>query len=202
MAISATDVKDLRERTGAGMMDCKKALQDTNGDMEKAVNLLREKGIAVAAKRESRAATQGLVEAYIHIGGQKGAMVELSCETSFVAKTDEFKALAHDIVMQIAWSDPRYISRDEIPEAEIANEMEVNRQWAINEGKPEAALDKIVAGRMDKFFAEVCLLDQAFIKESDKTVQDIINEVMGKLGEKIVLRRFTRFSVGAAGQDS
>ena len=117
MAISANDVKDLRDRTGAGMMDCKKALQDTGGDMEKAVNLLREKGIAVAAKRESRAATEGVIEAYIHIGGQKGAMVELSCETSFVAKTDEFKALAHDIVMQIAWSDPRYISRDEIPEA-------------------------------------------------------------------------------------
>lgn len=201
MAISATDVKDLRERTGAGMMDCKKALQDTNGDMEKAVNLLREKGIAVAQKRESRAATEGIVEAYIHIGGQKGAMVELNCETSFVAKTDEFKALAHDLVMQIAWSDPRYISRDEIPEAVIANEREVNRQWAINEGKPEAALDKIVIGRMDKFYAEVCLLDQAFVKDGDKTVQDIINEVMGKLGEKIVLSRFTRFSVGAKSQE-
>ncbi|MDO8683157.1 MAG: translation elongation factor Ts [Armatimonadota bacterium] len=199
MAISASDVKELRERTGAGMMDCKKALQETSGDMEKAVNLLREKGIAVAAKRETKAASEGVVGSYIHTGGQIGVMVELNCETSFVAKTDEFQGLARDIAMQIAWGEPRYISRTEIPENVIIQEQEVNRQWAINEGKPEAALDKIVTGRMEKFYAQVCLLDQAFIRDEDKTVQDIINDVMGKLGEKIVLSRFIRYRVGEQG---
>ena len=199
MAISASDVKELRERTGAGMMDCKKALEETAGDFDKAVNLLREKGIAVAAKRESKAASQGIVSTYVHTGDQKGVMLELNCETSFVAKTDEFKNLAHDIAMQIAWSAPAYISRSEVPEDVLANEREVNRQWAINEGKPEAALEKIVTGRMEKFFGQACLLDQAFIKDEEKTINDIISEVMGKLGEKIVVGRFARFVVGESG---
>ncbi|MDO8588271.1 MAG: translation elongation factor Ts [Armatimonadota bacterium] len=196
MAISASDVKELRQRTGAGMMDCKNALQETAGDFEKAVNLLREKGIAVAAKRESRAATEGVIGAYIHTGGQIGVMVEMNCETSFVAKTDEFQALARDIAMQIAWGEPRYISRSEITEDAIKQEQEIHRQWAINEGKPEQALGKIVVGRMEKFYAEVCLLDQAFIRDGEKTVHDVINDIMGKLGEKIVLRRFARYRVG------
>jgi elongation factor Ts len=196
MAISANMVKDLRERTGAGMMDCKKALEETGGDFEKAVNLLREKGIAVAAKRETRATTEGYIGSYIHTGGQIGVLVELNCETSFVAKTDEFQTLARDIAMQIAWGEPQYIARTEIPEAVISNEQEVNRQWAIKEGKPEAALDKIVSGRIEKFYAQVCLLDQAFIREEDKTVNDVITEIMGKLGEKIAVRRFVRFRVG------
>jgi len=196
MAILATDVKELRERTGAGMMDCKKALEETAGDFEKAVNLLREKGIAVAAKREAKAASEGIVDAYIHTGGQKGVLLELNCETSFVAKTDEFRTLAHDIAMQIAWSEPKYISRDEITAEVIESEKAIHRQWAINEGKPEQALDKIVAGRIEKYYAEVCLLDQAFIRDGEKTIQDVINDVMGKLGEKIVLRRFVRFRVG------
>jgi len=196
MAILATDVKELRERTGAGMMDCKKALEETSGDFEKAVNLLREKGIAVAAKREAKTASEGIVDAYIHTGGQKGVLLELNCETSFVAKTDEFRTLAHDIAMQIAWSEPKYISRDEISAEVIESEKAIHRQWAINEGKPEQALDKIVAGRIEKYYAEVCLLDQAFIRDGEKTIQDVINDVMGKLGEKIVLRRFVRFRVG------
>jgi elongation factor Ts len=199
MAISANDVKELRERTGAGMMDCKKALQETNGDFEKAVNLLREKGISVAAKRESRTASEGYVGSYVHMGGQIGVLVELNCETSFVAKTDEFQNLARNIAMQIAWSDPRYISRSEVSEEVIANEREVHKQWAINEGKPAAALEKIVEGRIEKFYAEVCLLDQAFIRENEKTLQDVISEVMGKLGEKIALRRFVRYRVGEMG---
>jgi elongation factor Ts len=196
MAISANVVKELRERTGAGMMDCKKALEETSGDFDKAVNLLREKGIAVAAKRESKAATEGVIGSYIHTGGQIGVMVELNCETSFVAKTDEFQELARDIAMQVAWGEPQYITRSEVPAEVIAQEHEVNRQWAINEGKPEAALEKIVAGRIEKFYSQVCLLDQAFIRNEDMTVGDVISEVMGKLGEKMVIRRFSRFRVG------
>jgi len=199
MAISAEMVKELRERTGAGMMDCKKALQETSGDMDKAVNLLREKGVAVAAKRESRAASEGVIGSYIHMGAQIGVLVELNCETSFVAKTDEFQNLARDIAMQIAWSDPRYTSRSEVPEDVIANEQEVHKQWAINEGKPAQALDKIVVGRMDKFYAQVCLLDQAFIRDEDKSINDVITEIMGKLGEKIAVRRFVRYRVGETG---
>lgn len=199
MAISADVVKGLRDRTGAGMMDCKKALQETGGDLEKAVTLLREKGVAVAAKRESRAASEGFVASYIHTGGQIGVLVEMNCETSFVAKTDEFQSLAREIAMQIAWSDPRYLSRADISEEVLAQEREVHKQWAINEGKPEAALEKIVNGRMDKFYAQVCLMDQAFIREEDKTIGDKITEIMGKLGEKILVSRFVRYRVGETG---
>jgi elongation factor Ts len=192
-------VKELREKTGAGMMDCKKALQDTGGDFDKAVNLLRQKGVAVAAKRESKAANEGTVGVYIHTGGKIGVMVELGCETDFVAKTDDFQGLARDVAMQIAWGTPKYIRREEVPQQEIDTEREVHKQWAIKEGKPEKAIDNIVAGRMEKFFEEIVLMDQAFIRDSEVKIGDLLTEAMGRLGEKIVVQRFVRFRVGELG---
>ena len=196
MAVSADKVKELREKSGAGMMDCKKALMECDGDLEKAMSLLREKGAAVLSKRESRTATEGTVSSYIHTGGKVGVMVELNCETDFVAKTDDFQELAHDIAMHISWSQPEYVSREDIPEDRIEKEREIHRQWALNQGKPEAALPKIVEGRMEKFFSTVVLLDQPFIKNEDMTIGDLIREKAGKLGEKIALRRFVRYRVG------
>ncbi|HOP79152.1 MAG TPA: translation elongation factor Ts [Armatimonadota bacterium] len=199
MAITANMVKELREKTGAGMMDCKKALEETGGDFEKAANLLRQKGIAVAAKRETKAANEGTIGAYIHTGGKIGVLVELGCETDFVAKTDEFQALARDIAMQIAWGNPKYLHREDVPEDEIAKEREVHRQWAIKEGKPEKAIDNIVTGRMERFFEDIVLMDQPFIRDSDIKIGDLINDVMGRLGEKIVIQRFVRYRVGESG---
>lgn len=196
MAISAEMVKNLREKTGAGMMECKKALTETNGDFDKAVTLLRQRGTAVAAKRESRATTEGVIGSYIHTGGTIGVLVELACETAPVAKTDEFQALARDIAMQVAWSDPKYITRDEISAEAIEKERDIHRQWAIGEGKPEAAIDKIVDGRMEKYFAEVALMDQVFIRDSNVTIGDLITDMVGKLGEKIVIKRYVRYRVG------
>ncbi|MBI2844512.1 MAG: translation elongation factor Ts [Armatimonadetes bacterium] len=196
VAITANMVKELREKTGAGMMDCKKALEETSGDFDKAVNLLRQKGIAVAAKREAKATTEGTIGAYVHTGGKIGVLVELGCETDFVAKTDEFQNLARDIAMQIAWGSPKYIRREDVPEEQLDEEREVHRQWAIKEGKPEAAIEKIVSGRMERFYADIVLLYQPFIRDSNITVGDLINEVMGKLGEKIVVQRFVRYRVG------
>jgi len=160
------------------------------------VNLLREKGIAVAAKRETRATMEGVVASYIHTGGRIGVLVEMDCETSFVAKTDEFQNLARDLAMHIAWGKPEYITREEIPEDVLATEREVHRQWAIKEGKPEQALDKIVTGRMEKFYAQACLMDQAFFRDQDVTVNEVVKEVMGKLGEKIKVGKFVRYCVG------
>jgi len=197
--INAGIVKDLREKTGAGMMDCKKALQECGGDIEKAITILREKGAAVLAKRESKTASEGTVETYIHTGGKIGVLVELSCETDFVAKTDDFKELAKDIAMHISWSNPEYLTREDIPAEKLEAEREVHRQWAMNQGKPEAALPKIVEGRMDKFFSTVVLMDQPFIKNEDTTIGELIREKAGKLGEKMEIRRFVRFRVGEEG---
>lgn len=196
MAITANMVRELREKTGAGMMDCKKALEETGGDFDKAANLLRQKGIAVAAKREAKTANEGTIGAYIHTGGKIGVLVELGCETDFVAKTEEFQTLARDLAMQIAWGNPKYISREEVPQEQIEQEREVHRQWAIKEGKPEKAIDNIVAGRMERFYEDIVLLDQPFIRDSDVKINDLINDTMGKLGEKIVIQRFVRYRVG------
>ncbi len=196
MAVSADKVKELREKTGAGMMDCKRALEECGGDMEKAGTLLREKGAAVLAKREARVATEGTVACYIHTGGKIGVMVELNSETDFVAKNELFQELARDIAMHVSWSQPEYITREDIPEAKLEQEREINRQWALNQGKPEAALPKIVEGRMEKYYSQVVLMDQPFIKNEDETIGDLIRNVAGKLGEKIAVRRFVRYRVG------
>ncbi|WP_406678405.1 translation elongation factor Ts [Moorella sp. ACPs] len=194
--ISAADVKELRNRTGAGMMDCKKALEESGGDMEQAIEYLRKKGLATAAKRAGKIASEGLVHAYIHGGGRIGVLIEVNCETDFVAKTDAFKELVHDLAMQVAASRPEYIAREDVPEEVLAKEKEILRAQALNEGKPEKVIDRIVAGRLEKFFQDNCLLEQPFIKDMDRTVQDLINEAVAKLGEKIVVRRFVRYEVG------
>lgn len=201
MAITADMVKKLREQTGAGMMDCKKALTETNGDYEKAVTLLREKGIAVAAKRESRAASEGMIGCYIHTGSQIGVMVELNCETTFVAKTDEFQQLARDLAMHVSWSNPEYLRREDIPEDALAKEREVHRQWAVSEGKPENVIDRIVEGRMKEFYSRVVLMEQPYIKDEEQTIQDLVNGVMGKVGEKISVARYVRYRVGETVSD-
>ena len=196
MAITAEAVRELRDKTGAGMMDCKRALEQAGGDMDKAVNVLREKGAAVLSKREARATTEGTVACYIHTGGKIGVMVEMNSETDFVAKTDDFQELARDIAMQIAWSQPEYTSREDIPQEKIEQEREIHKQWALNQGKPEAALTKIVEGRMEKYYSTVALMEQPFIKNEDVTIGELIHEKAGKLGEKIMVRRFARYRVG------
>lgn len=195
MSISAALVKELRERSGAGMMDCKKALVETNGDIEKAIDLLREKGLASAAKKASRIASEGLVESYIH-GGRIGVLIEVNSETDFVAKNDDFKVFVKDMAMQVAASNPKYVKREDVPEEEVERERHVLIQQAINEGKPEHIAQKMVEGRMGKYFEQICLLDQQFIKDSDKKVSDVLNELISKIGENIVIRRFARFEVG------
>ncbi len=194
--ISAQDVKDLRERTGAGMMDCKKALTEADGDMEKAIDLLREKGLAAAAKKAGRIAAEGIVEAYIHGGGRIGVLVEVNCETDFVAKTDEFKSFCRDIAMQVAAASPEYVRREEVPEHVLERERNIARQQAINDGKPEKILDKIVDGRIEKFYKEVCLMEQVYIKDNDLTVDKYLTSKIAKIGENISIRRFARFVVG------
>jgi elongation factor Ts len=194
--ISAASVKELREKTGAGMMDCKNALVECGGDMEKAVDVLREKGLAAVAKKAGRIAAEGVVESYVHMGGKIGVLVELNCETDFVAKTDIFKELARDIAMQIAASNPLYITKDEVAQADIEKEKEILRAQALNEGKPEKIVDKMVEGRIEKYYKEVCLMEQPFVKDPDKTVTDLINEKTLKIGEKINIRRFTRYALG------
>lgn len=194
--ITAAMVKELRERTGAGMMDCKKALSETNGDMEKAIDYLREKGLAAAAKKAGRIAAEGVVESYIHMGGRIGVLVEVNCETDFVAKTDAFKELAKDIAMHIAASRPEYVRREEIPEEVLEHERSLYRQIALNEGKPEHIIDKIVEGRIDRFCKEVCLLEQPYVKDPDMTVGELITSMIAKIGENISIRRFARFERG------
>lgn len=195
MKISASLVKELRERSGAGMLDCKNALVKTEGDIEKAIDLLREKGLSSAAKKSSRIASEGLVESYIH-GGRIGVLVEVNSETDFVAKNDEFKEFVKDIAMQIAAANPKYISREEVPEEELEHEKTILTQQAINDGKPEHIAQKIVEGRMEKFYEGICLLDQDFIKDPDKKIRDLLNEKISKIGENIKIRRFARFEVG------
>ena len=196
MGIAAEQVKELREKTGAGMMDCKKALMETDGDVEKAILYLRKKGIAKAAKKAGRATSEGLIVTYIHPGGKLGAMVEINCETDFVAKTDVFQTMAKDIAMQVAATSPLAVRREEIPEDVVAREKEIYRTQALNEKKPEKIIDRIVEGKLDKFFAENCLLEQTFIKDQDRTVSDILNEIIAKLGENMGIQRFVRFRVG------
>jgi elongation factor Ts len=194
--ISAQAVKELRERTGAGMMDCKNALIEANGDMERAIEILREKGLAAAAKKAGRVANEGLVEAYIHGGGRIGVLVEVNCETDFVANTEEFRNFVKEICMQIAAANPRYISREDVPQEVIEKEKEILRAQALNEGKPANVIDKIVEGRLEKFYKENCLLEQEYIRDPEKTVKDLLNEMIAKLGENIIIRRFARFERG------
>ena len=194
--ITSEIVKKLRDQTGAGMMDCKRALEASNGDVEQATEYLRKKGAAVAAKRADREANQGVIEAYIHAGGRIGAMVELNCETDFVAKTHEFKQLAHDIAMQIAAMTPLFVSKEDVDEVTLQKEIEIYKAQAVNEGKPEHIAEKIAQGRLEKYYQEVCLLEQSFIKDSGKTIKDLLSDATGKVGEKIGVRRFIRYHLG------
>lgn len=194
--ITASSVKELRERTGAGMMDCKKALTETNGDIEKAIDYLREKGLAAAAKKAGRVASEGVVESYIHGGGRIGVLVEVNCETDFVAKTDDFKAFVKDIAMHIAAANPQYLSKEEVPENVVNHEREVFRAQALNEGKPEKIIEKMVEGRIEKYYKEICLLEQPFVKDPDKTVSGMVTERIAKIGENISIRRFVRYQLG------
>ncbi|HAP32706.1 MAG TPA: elongation factor Ts [Firmicutes bacterium] len=194
--ITAEMVKELRTVTGAGMMDCKNALVETAGDREKAIALLREKGLARAAKKASRVAAQGIVDAYIHLGGKVGVLLELDCETDFVAKTAEFKELARDICLQVAATNPSYLVKDDVPADILDKEKEILRAQALREGKPEKIVDKIVSGRIEKYYQENCLMEQSFIKDQDITIRKLVAEKIAKLGENMVVRRFVRFEVG------
>lgn len=194
--ISTEQVKQLRDKTGAGMMDCKRALEENNGDMEKAIEFLRKKGAATAAKRADKEANQGVVESYIHAGGRIGAMVELNCETDFVAKTADFKQLAHDIAMQIAAMNPLFIKKEDVDQETLSKELEIYKTQAVNEGKPAHISEKIAQGRLEKYYQEFCLLEQSFIKDSGKTIKDLLDEATGKVGEKIGVRRFQRYHLG------
>jgi elongation factor Ts len=193
--ISAKQVSELRQKTGAGLMECKKALTESDGDIEKAELLLRKKGIATAAKKAGRATSEGLIEAYIHLGGKVGVLLELNCETDFVAKTDDFKALAKDICLQVAAAMPICVTREEVPEKDIESEKEVFLSQL--EGKPAHAVEKILEGKLDKYFSGICLLEQPFVKNPDQTIRDLLNEQVTKLGENIVIRRFVRYQIGA-----
>ncbi|WP_274361451.1 translation elongation factor Ts [Paenibacillus thermotolerans] len=195
-AVSAALVKELREKTGAGMMDCKKALEEANGDIQKASELLREKGLAAAANKAGRIATEGLVESYIHANGRIGVLVEVNCETDFVAKTDAFREFVRDVAMQIAAASPKYVRREEVPQEDLEKEKEILKNQALNEGKPAHIVEKMVEGRMSKFYEEYCLLEQSFIKDQDKTVQQLVNEKISTIGENITIRRFVRFELG------
>jgi elongation factor Ts len=196
MAISAKDVKELRDRTGAGMMDCKRALEETGGDMEAAVDLLRAKGAAKAAKRESKAANEGAIGTYIHHSGKVGVMVELNCETDFVANTDDFQALAKDIAMHIAAAKPLAVSSDNIPADEVERERAVYLAQLEEEGKPENIREKILEGKMKKWFKDMALMEQPFVKDPDQTIAELVTEISAKTGEKIEVARFSRFAIG------
>jgi elongation factor Ts len=196
VAVNAADVKSLRERTGAGMLDCKKALEEANGDLTKAGELLREKGLAAAAKKGDRIATEGIVESYIHAGGRIGVLVEVNCETDFVGKTEQFRSFVKDIAMQIAAANPKFLSREEVSQEELDKEKEILRNQALNEGKPEKIVDKMVEGRMNKYYEENVLMEQVFVKDPDKTITMLLNEKVAAIGEKISIRRFVRFELG------
>lgn len=196
MEITTSMVKELREATGAGVLDCKKALEASGGDLEKAKAYLREKGLAAAAKKAGRVAKEGLIEAYVHTGGRVGALIQLDCETDFVARTEEFKALAHDLAMQVVAAKPLYLAPEDIPPDVLEEEKNVYRAQARDAGKPEHIMERIVEGKLQKHFQEVCLMRQPFIKDDDLTVQDILTRTIAKLGENIVMRRFARFELG------
>ncbi len=194
--VKAALVKELRDKTGAGMMDCKKALLEAEGNLDKAITILREKGLSSAAKKSGRITSEGCVDAYIHMGGKIGVLLEVNCETDFVAKNDEFKQFVRDLCMQIAASNPQYISREEVPEEVVNKESEIFKNQALSEGKPEKIVDKIVEGKMDKYYQEICLLEQDFIRDTDFKIMDLLKEKIAKLGENITIRRFTRFVMG------
>jgi elongation factor Ts len=196
MEITAKMVKELRDSTGAGMMDCKKALAATKGNYEKAVEHLREQGIAKATSKEGRRTAEGVIATYVHTGDKLAVMVEINCETDFVARTDNFKTFSRDIAMHIAASSPLCVKRDELDEVLIKKEREIYRQLAINEGKPEKIIDKIVDGKLEKYFAEVVLLEQPYVKDNDQTVEEFVKSMIGSLGENIQIRRFSRFRLG------
>jgi elongation factor Ts len=195
---SLAQVKELRERTGAGVVDCQKALAETGGDVEKAIVFLREKGLAAAAKRAGRVAAQGVVGSYIHGGGKIGVLVEVNCETDFVARTDEFQRLVKDIAMQIAAANPRCVRREEVSEAERERERAIYRTQTLQSGKPAAVVERIVEGKMEKFYSEACLLEQPFIRDPSKTVEQLVKDAISRTGENIVVRRFARFQIGEA----
>ncbi len=197
MKITAQMVKDLRDKTNAGMMDCKRALGETEGDMEKAVDHLRQKGLAVAAKRADRATMEGVVECYIHGGGKLGVMVEVGCETDFVAKTDGFKEFARDIAMHIAAVNPISVGRDDVPAEMVKREKEIYTAQALESGKPENIVEKIVTGKIEKYLSEICLMEQKYVKNPDLSIQDLLNELVAKMGENISIKRFARFQIGA-----
>lgn len=196
MEVNATVVKELREKTGAGIMDCKKALAESGGNLEKAVDYLRQKGVAAAAKKADHVAADGAVGAYVHPGGKIGVLVELNCQTDFVARTTEFQTLLKDVAMQIAAANPAYVSREDVPAEEIEKEREIYRAQARETGKPERVFDKIVEGKLERFYSEVCLLEQPFIKDPDHKVADIINDAIARLRENIQIRRFARYHLG------
>jgi elongation factor Ts len=196
VAVDAKSVKALREQTGAGVMDCKKALTEAHGDFQKAVEILRKRGAATAEKKAGRAAKEGLIGSYIHFGGKIGVLVELNCETDFVASTEEFQSLAKDLAMQVASARPLYVSKEDVPEEVLSKEREIYREQAIGEGKPEKVIDRIVEGKLKKFYQQFCLLEQPFIKEDEITVAERIQRAVAKLGENIVVRRFVRYQVG------
>lgn len=196
MEITTSMIKDLREATAAGVLDCKKALEASGGDLEKAKVYLREKGLAAAAKKATRAAEEGLIEAYIHTGGRVGALIELNCETDFVARTEAFEELAHDLALQVVAARPLYLAPEDIPPDVLEEEKNVYRVQARETGKPERIIERIVEGKLQKYYQEVCLMKQPFIKDDDLTVQDVLTEIIAKLGENIAVRRFVRFELG------
>lgn len=196
MSFTAQDVKTLRERTGCGMMDCKNALVETNGDMEKAIDFLREKGMAKAAKKAGRIAAEGIVDSYIHMGGKIGVLLEINCETDFVARGDQFRELAHDICLHIAAANPQYLTKEEVPQDVLEREKAVLKAQALEEGKPAAIVEKMVEGRIKSFYDDNCLLNQKFVKDPTKTIEQLVVEATATIGEKIAIRRFVRFEMG------
>lgn len=196
MPISPALVKELRDKTGCGMMDCKKALEETSGDVTGAVDVLRKKGLADLAKRAGRTANEGIIETYVHGGGRIGVMVEINCETDFVARNEDFQKFAHDVAMQIAAASPMFVSRDDVPDELREAERDIYRAQSLQEGKPENVLDKIIEGRMEKFYQTVCLMEQAFIKDSSISIQDQLGVLVGKIGENVSIRRFSRYQLG------
>ena len=196
MAYTAKDVVELREKTGVGMLDCKKALEESNGDMEKAIAYLREKGIANAAKRQARVAAEGAVFSYIHMNGKIGVLLEINCETDFVAKSPAFQELGHDLCIHIAAAAPKYVLTTEVDPSELEKEKEILKAQALNEGKPVAVVDKMVEGRIKKFYKDVCLMEQEYVKDPSKTINQLVNEAISKIGEKISVRRFVRYQMG------
>ena len=189
-------VKELRQATSAGVLDCRKALEESGGDFDKAVAHLREKGLAAAAKRAGRQASDGRVEAYVHPGSRIAVMLELNCETDFVARTDDFKTLAHDLALHIAFAAPHYLTRQDVPEGVLESERAIYRAQALKEGKPANVVDRIVEGRLEKFYQQTCLMEQPFVRDEDRTIQDLVTEAIAKFGENVVLRRFVRYAVG------